>query len=273
MTPRTMVVKLGGNAIDGAGLTAVAHDLAELAHQGERVVVVHGGGPQTSALQEQLGQTPRKIAGRRVTNEAALDAIKMMVGGKLNIDTCAALCAAGVKPVGLHGASALTIEAVRRPPAVLRGGPPEPVDLGLVGDVVAVNRELIALLQSGGFVPVIACLGADASGAVYNINADVVANQVAVLLGASALVLVSDTRGVLRDVADPQSRIARLTEDEAIAAIDGGAITAGMIPKIEEAFAAIRAGVGRVHIVGCIGEGDIAREMAQPGSVGTVLLR
>ncbi len=268
----TIVVKLGGNAIDGAGVAALARDLAELARAGERLVLVHGGGPQTSALQEKLGQKPVKIAGRRVTDQDALDAIKMMVGGELNIDACAALCAAGAKPVGLHGASALTVEAVRRPPAVLRGGPPEPVDLGLVGDVVAVNRELLALLHGGGYVPVVACIGAGRDGAVYNINADVVANQLAALLGAGALVLVSDTRGVMRDLADPASRIPRLSEAEAMAAIDSGAITAGMIPKIEEAFAAIRAGVGRVHVVGLLGPGDIARELADPGSTGTVLV-
>lgn len=268
-----IVVKLGGNAIEGPGLQAVARDLATLAGSGERVVVVHGGGPQTSALQEKLGQTPVKIAGRRVTDEAALDALKMAVGGKLNIDTCAALLAAGAKPVGLHGASSLVVEAVRRPPAVLRGGPPEPVDLGLVGDVVGVNRELVALLHGAGHVPVIACIGAARDGSVYNINADVVANQLAIELTASALVLVSDTPGLLRDVRDPSSRIRRIGEAEALGLIDAGVITAGMIPKVEEAFAAVRGGVGRVHIVGCVGAGDLARELGEPGSVGTALSR
>ncbi|MBM4360019.1 MAG: acetylglutamate kinase, partial [Deltaproteobacteria bacterium] len=108
---------------------------------------------------------------------------------------------------------------------------------------------------------------------IFNINADVVANQVALALRAEALVLVSDTPGLLRDVKDPSSRIARIDEAEAMRGIDDGTITAGMIPKIEEAFAAVRAGVGRVHIVGCIGEGDLARELANPGSVGTALSR
>jgi acetylglutamate kinase len=269
----TLLVKLGGNAIDGDGLRAVARDLAELARGGEQIVVVHGGGPQTSALQHKLGQTPRKVAGRRITDEAALDAIKMVVAGKLNIDTCAALNAQGARPIGLHGASGLAVEARRRPAMAMRGGPAEPVDLGLVGDVVAVNRSLIEALCALGYLPVIACVGASRDGAVYNINADVVANRVAVELGAKALVLVSDTRGVLRDVRDAQSRIARLSERDALRAIDEGIISEGMIPKIEEAFAAIKAGVGRVHIVGCLGQGDLARELADPGSVGTVLVR
>lgn len=267
-----IVVKLGGNAIEGPGLSAVARDLAKLAAEGAGVVVVHGGGPQTSALQAQLGQVPVKIAGRRVTDEAALDALKMVVGGKLNIDTCAALLAAGARPLGLHGASSLVIEATRRPPAVLRGGPAEPVDLGLVGDVTRVDVALLEHLVALGHVPVLACIGAGRDGAVYNINADVVANQVAIALGAEALVLVSDTRGLLADVKDPTSRLARITEAEAMRGIDEGVISAGMIPKVEEAFAAVRAGVGRVHIVGLVGEGDLARELAAPGSVGTVLL-
>jgi acetylglutamate kinase len=268
-----IVIKLGGNAIEGPGLQAVARDVASLASRGERVVVVHGGGPQTSALQKKLGQVPRQIAGRRVTDEAALDALKMAVGGKLNIDTCAALLAAGAHPVGLHGASSLVVEAARRPPAVLRGGPPEPVDLGLVGDVIGVNRQLLSRLLDAGHVPVLACIGAARDGSVFNINADVVANQLAIELTAEALVLVSDTPGLLRDVKDPASRIARIDEGAAMAMIDEGIITAGMIPKVEEAFAAVRAGVGRVHIVGCIGEGDLARELASPGSVGTALSR
>ncbi len=270
--PARALVKLGGNAVAGPGLAAIAHDIAALAKRGTELVVVHGGGPQTSALQERLGQTPRQIAGRRVTDEAALDVLKMVVGGKLNIDTCAALVRAGARPIGLSGASSLVLEATRRPPAILRGGPPEPVDLGLVGDVVNVDVALLALLMRSGHVPVLACIGADAAGQCFNINADTVANRVAERLAVDALVLVSDIAGVLRDVSDPASRIARLTEAEAHAAIDTGAVTKGMIPKLEEAFSAIRAGVGRVHIVGSLREGELARELASPGSLGTALV-
>lgn len=270
--PARALVKLGGNAITGPGLAAVAHDIAALVKGGTEVVVVHGGGPQTSALQEQLGQTPRQIAGRRVTDEAALDVLKMVVGGKLNIDTCAALVRAGARPIGLSGASSLVLEAKRRPPALLRGGPPDAVDLGLVGDVIHVDVTLLRLLMGNGHVPVLACIGADADGQCFNINADTVANRVAEQLAVDALVLVSDIPGVLRDVSDPTSRIARLTEAEAQAAIDGGAVTRGMIPKLEEAFSAIRCGVGRVHIVGSLREGDLARELAAPGSLGTAVV-
>jgi acetylglutamate kinase len=266
-----IVVKLGGNAIEGAGAAAICGDVAALA-QAEGVVIVHGGGPQATALQAKLGLETKQVAGRRITDEATLDVMKMVVAGKLNVDLCAALVAAGPRPVGLHGASACAIEARRRPPSIIRGGPAEPVDLGLVGDVVAVNHDLLGLLLGAGYVPVLACLGASADGSVLNINADVVANRVAAELRAEALVLVSDITGVLRDRADPGSRIPLIHASEAGGLIDAGVVTDGMIPKIEEAFAAITAGVRRVHIVGALGPGDLAREMAAPGSVGTALL-
>lgn len=268
-----VVVKLGGEVIGSPSMLApIARDLAALSNGGTPVVIVHGGGPQASRLQERLGQTTRQVAGRRITDADTLDVMKMVVAGKLNVDLCAALLAAGARPVGLHGASARVIEAEKRPPRVYAGAGPDPVDLGLVGDVTAINRELLALLAAQGFVPVLASLGANARGDVYNINADAVASRVAVGLGAAGLFLVSDVPGVLRDLGDPGSRIARLTVAEGRALIASGAVTKGMIPKLEESFAALEAGVARIHIVGRLGGGDLAREVASPGSVGTVLV-
>jgi acetylglutamate kinase len=134
-----------------------------------------------------------------------------------------------------------------------------------------VNRALIELLAQGGYVPVLACLGSDERGVVLNINADVVANRVAIALDAKALVLVSDVPGVLRDLADPSSRIARLSVAEGRKAIAEGVVTRGMIPKLEESFAAIAEGVRAVHIVGRLERGALVREVGEAGSVGTVL--
>jgi acetylglutamate kinase len=266
----TVVIKLGGNAV-GSGAAAVAADVATLAKAGERLVIVHGGGPQTTALQKALGQTPRKVAGRRVTDEATLDAIKMVVGGKINIDLCAALLAAGAEPIGLHGASSCALESFRRPPTRYHGHD-EPVDLGLVGDVTGVNLDLIERLTSAGHVPVMACIGANRRGEVFNINADVVAGKVAVALEADALVMVSDIRAVLRDVSDPDSRIGTVTKAEGQALIAEGVVTEGMIPKIEEAFATIEAGVSRVLIAGQLEAGELKQALDEPGSVGTTLV-
>jgi acetylglutamate kinase len=266
-----VVIKLGGEVVGSPAIAAIAADVAEMQARGERIVIVHGGGAQATAMQKRLGQAPNIVAGRRVTDSDALEVIKMVVAGKMNVDACSALLAAGAKPVGLHGASALAVQATRRPPRVVAGGGPEPIDFGLVGHVTGVNRALIELLSSAGYVPVLACLGSDERGVVLNINADVVANRVAIALDAKALVLVSDVTGVLRDVADPGSRIDRLSVVEGRRAIADGVVTGGMIPKLEESFAAIAEGVRAVHIVGRLERGALAREVAHPGSVGTVL--
>jgi acetylglutamate kinase len=270
--PELFVVKLGGEVISGPECAIVAADLAAMLNAGAKVVVVHGGGPQATKLQEQLGQKPVQIAGRRVTDEATLDVLKMVIAGKLNVDLCSALLAAGALPIGLHGASACTIEAEKRPPRVYSGAGPDPVDLGLVGDVTTVRHDLIDLLLGRGYTPVIACLGASKSGQVFNINADIVANRVAAELRADGLMLVSDVPGVLRDVNDRTSRIRSLTMKEGRALISEGAVTKGMIVKLEESFTALVAGVRRIHIVGRLAPGDLAREARTPGSVGTVLM-
>lgn len=267
-----LVLKLGGEVVAGPYLDAIAADVVELAKSGTPVVIVHGGGPQATDLQKRLGQTPNIVAGRRITDDATLEVMKMVVAGKVNVDLCAAIVAKGGKPVGLHGASARVVEATKRPAKIVAGGGPDPIDFGHVGDVIGVNEELVTLLLSSGYVPVIACLGADAEGHVFNINADTVANRLAVALDARALVLVTDVPGVLRDIGDVSSRIARLTRKDATDAIESGVITKGMIPKVEESFAAIAEGVRAVHIVGKLARGDLAREARDPGSVGTVLV-
>jgi acetylglutamate kinase len=267
-----VVIKLGGEVVQGPHMAAIAADVAEMRAAGTPVVLVHGGGPQATDLQKRLGQTPKIVGGRRITDEETLEVIKMTVAGKVNVDLCAALLAGGAKPVGLHGASACAVLATRRPPTVVSGGGPEPVDFGFVGDVIGINDALIGLLVNDGFVPVLACLGADEKGGVYNINADAVANQVAIRLDARALVLVTDVPGVMRDINDPSSRIRRLTLAEGKRAIEEGVVTKGMIPKLEESFAAIAQGVRAVHIVGRLSRGDLTRAVTAPGEVGTVLV-
>lgn len=270
--PASVVVKLGGEVVAGPHASALAGDVAALSKSGVRVVVVHGGGPQATDLQRRLGQTPKVVGGRRVTDAETLEVMKMTVAGKVNVDLCAAIVAAGGRPIGLHGASSLVIRAKKRPPRVVSGGGPDPIDFGFVGDVVSIDGALIDLLVRAGHVPVLACLGADEHGAVYNINADIVANQVAIALGAS-LFLVTDVPAVLRDVNDPTSRIARMTIEDGKKAIADGVVTKGMIPKLEESFVALEQGVKAVHVVGRLGAGELARAVNEPGSVGTMLVR
>jgi len=267
-----IVIKLGGEIVGSPVGAAIAADIATLAAAGEQVVVVHGGGPQATALQKSLGLEPQIVGGRRITDAATLDVMKMAVAGKVNVDLCGQLMAAGARPVGLHGASSGVVRGVKRPPRVVSGGGPDPIDFGLVGDITGFRRELIDLLTFAGFVPVLACLAADDTGQVLNVNADIVANQLASALGAAHLVLVTSTPGVLRDVKDPSSRLRVLTVAQARAAIADGTVTGGMIPKLEESIAALADGrVGAIHIVGNVGVGDLAREIATPGAIGTAL--
>lgn len=266
-------IKVGGDILRRAMLPALCGDIAKLTSRGERVLMVHGGGPQVTALQETLGQTPKVVGGRRITDADALEVIKMAVAGQLNVDLCSALLAAGAKPVGLHGASSQAVLAHKRPPRVVSGGGDAPVDFGFVGDVLSVNKDLLERLFEGGYVPVLACVGADESGQVYNINADVVANQAAKHMAADRLVLVTSAPGVVRDLRDLSTRIPTLTIAQARAAIADGTVQGGMIPKLEESIQVLEEGsVKAIHIVGDLAAGDLAREIATPGSVGTALL-
>lgn len=269
----TIVVKIGGEVVSSGEAALLAADLRVLVDGGARVAIVHGGGPQATALQKQLGIETKQVAGRRVTDAATLDVMKMVLAGKLNVDLCAALTAAGISAVGLHGASAQVVRATRRPPKVYAGAGDEPVDMGFVGDVTGFNLALLETLWTAGHVPVIACLGADDKGGVFNINADMVGNQLAAALKAERLFLVTSAPGVLKDINDPASRLPKLTQSEARAAIADGTVTGGMIPKLEEAMAVIDQGVGAIHILGKLGPGDLVRAVREPGSVGTTLLR
>lgn len=267
-----MVIKIGGEVISSGEAALLAADIKILVDGGARIAVVHGGGPQATALQKQLGLETVQVAGRRVTDAATLDVMKMVLAGKLNVDLCATLNAAGVAALGLHGASGLVVQARRRPPKKYAGAGDDPVDMGFVGDVHGFNIPLLETLWTAGYVPVIACLGADPAGGVYNINADMVGNQLAASLRAERLFLVTSAPGVLEDINDPSSRLPRLTCAEARAAIADGTVTGGMIPKLEEAMAVVDQGVGAIHILGKLGPGDLVRAVREPGSVGTTLV-
>jgi acetylglutamate kinase len=269
---KTIVLKLGGEIVHSPDLDVLARDLRTLVDGWNRVAIVHGGGPQATALQKRLGLETRMVAGRRYTDPETLEVMKYVVAGQLNVDLSARLLANGVMPVGLHGASGHMVQAVKRPPRVMQGAGPVPVDLGLVGDVVGFNLPLLGDLFERRYVPVIACLGCDRAGQPLNINGDTVASQLAGALRADALVLVTSTPGVLREVSDPASRIPRITRPEFERMVADGTISGGMIPKLEESFAVLAGGARSVVIVGRLAEGELVRAVLEPGSVGTVLV-
>ena len=267
-----VVIKLGGDVLEGAPRATVAADIQSHCQSkgpafNSATFVVHGGGAQATALGNQLGLVARTIDGRRITDAAMLDVMKMAVAGRVNVDLVSALRAAGCPAFGLSGSSGV-VRAHRRPPRLMPGAGLEPIDFGWVGDIDGFDLPVLHALVAAGRVPVLACLGADDCGQVLNINADTVASQLAAALHARALVAVTAVGGVRRDKNDPSTRIPRLTMAEAKAAIADGTVQGGMIPKLEEAFAPLAAGVAAVHIVA---PGEIAQALAAPGSVGTCL--
>jgi acetylglutamate kinase len=271
---RWFVVKVGGELAQHRAQLAASVGAAVRAFldAGVRVAVVHGAGPQASELSGRLGLQPQMVGGRRMTDAATLEVMKMTLAGQVSVDVASAFRLAGVPALCTSGVSAGLLEATRRPPRPITGAGPEPVDMGLVGDVVAVRTEIFEGLAAAGLVPVLASLAADASGNVFNINADTVAARLAAELHAAKLFLVSNVPGVLRDKDAPSTRMPRLSRADAAAAIASGIIVGGMIVKVEESLAMLEHGIDAIHIVGVDPPEALLEEARSPGSRGTVLV-
>jgi len=234
-----IVVKFGGNAMVDDQLAAqFAEDVVLMHSVGIRPVVVHGGGPQIGALMDRLGIQSEFRDGLRVTDAETLDVARMVLVGKVNRDIVSNINRHGSLAVGLSGEDAGLIRAAARNP-----------ELGFVGDVESVNPAIIERLLAEDLIPVVSTIGADLSGQAYNINADTVAAAVAGALGAERILYLTDVEGLLADVGDPSSRISRIDLSGLAALIDNGAISGGMIPKVQACVDAVEAGVGSAHMV------------------------
>jgi len=269
------VVKVGGElAADKAAFARSVGAAVKAWHDaGVKVVVVHGAGPQATELTKKLGHEAKMVGGRRVTDETTLEIMKMTLGGQVSVDVAAAFRLAGVPALCTTGVSAGLVKAAKRPAKVITGAGPDPIDLGLVGDVTGVDVAAFERLHAAGFVPVIGSLSGDDKGGVFNINADTVATRVAAALKAEKLFLVSNVPGVLRDRNDKSTRIPTLTAAEAKKQIADGVIQGGMIPKVEESLAMLEQGIGAIHIVGIDPPDCLAEEAKKAGSRGTAFLR
>ena len=246
------VVKLGGEVLkDGHALDGVAAQISLLHSLGIRMVVVHGGGPQATALSRRLGVEPRIVAGRRVTDDEALEVAKMVYAGTLNVAVLAALRSHQLQAVGLSGVDAELITARKRPPVrvVDDGGVTATVDYGHVGDIESVDPLVLTTLMEGRFVPVVASLAGDDSGNVFNVNADTVAESLAIALRAQKLVYLTSVPGVLRDPKDPASLVTFADPDDLAELMASGALSGGMRPKVESCIRAATGGVERTHII------------------------
>jgi len=239
---KVVVVKYGGNALAGASeadaLALFAEDIVLMRLVGLKPVVVHGGGPQISALMTRLGKTTEFRDGLRVTDAETVDIARMVLSGQVNPQIVAAINVHGRFAVGVSGEDATLITASAKDP-----------ELGFVGDVEKINPGILQRLLDDEFVPVVATIGVDASGQAYNINADTVAGAIAEALGAEKLVYLTDIEGLRRIVTDAESLIRQTTPDELDQLMNDGTIAGGMIPKVESCVHAVRNGVKRAHIL------------------------
>ncbi|MFN8653608.1 MAG: acetylglutamate kinase [Gemmatimonadales bacterium] len=269
------VVKLGGEVLaDTEALDRVAAQLGLLSSLSIRVVVVHGGGPQASELSRRLGVEPVMVAGRRVTDDTALDVAKMVYAGSLNTNLLAALRAHEVQAVGLSGVDGDLLTAKRRPPVkvVDDAGVTRTVDYGHVGDVERVDPRVLTTLLEARFVPVVASLAGDGDGNVYNVNADTVAESIAVAVQAQKLLFLTGAPGVLRDRNDPSTLVTFADPDDLAALMAGGAIAGGMRPKVEACIRAATGGVERTHIIDGRLADSILLEVFTGSGCGTMIV-
>jgi len=274
---KVFVIKIGGDIADEEPtLLPFCEEIALLVQVGIRTVVVHGGGKQATELSEKLGIEPRIINGRRVTDDRTLDVVKMTFAGLINTEILGALRKFGIAAVGLSGVDGNIVHASRRPPKRLLNeetGKSEVVDFGHVGDIDRVDDRLLKVLLDADYVPVVASLGADDEGHVYNINADTVASSIARALGAEKLILASDVEGIYKGDEGSREMIQRATVDEVKGLIKSGVIRGGMVPKAQSAIEALGKGVGSVHIINGMRASSLLTEVFTDNGCGTMVYR
>jgi acetylglutamate kinase len=264
---QVVVVKYGGNAmIDEKLKQAFARDMVFLRLAGIRPVVVHGGGPQISAMLKRLGLPGEFRGGLRVTTPETIDVVRMVLVGQVGRELVGLINQHGPYAVGLSGEDAGLFTAEKR--TALVGG--EAVDIGLVGDVVKVEPSAVLDIVAAGRIPVVAGVAPDVDGQVYNINADSAAAALAAALGAAKLVVLTDVEGLYANYPDPESLISELTADQLEPMLP--ALESGMAPKMEACLRAVRGGVGRAHVIDGRLPHSVLLEVFTSEGVGTMVI-
>jgi acetylglutamate kinase len=265
-TGQTVVIKCGGATMADAELrTAFAQDLVFLRYAGLRPVVVHGGGPQVTAQLNRLGVQSTFTAGLRVTTPETIDVVRMVLSGQVNKEIVNQVNRHGPFAVGLSGEDANLFTAIRK--AAWVDG--EPVDIGLVGEIIATDPSVVTALLDNGRIPVISSLAAGELGNTYNVNADTAAAALAVALGAAKLVVLTDVPGLYRDWPASAEVISHLTDNELEKLLP--ALASGMIPKMEACLAAVRGGVPRAHVLDGRQPHSILLEIFTDSGIGTMV--
>lgn len=261
---KTIVIKYGGSALtDPVVKDTIINDIALMKLVGMKPVIVHGGGPEISSMLNKLEIESEFVDGLRVTSDAAIDVVEMVLSGKVNKSIVSDIETKGVKSIGISGKDGGTIVARKLANAT--------TDYGHVGEVAEVDTSLLTSLINSDFIPVIAPIGQDARGNTYNINADYVAMDIAAALHAEKLFFLTDVPGVLMDVNDPSSIVNFLALDEIDPLIEDGTIAGGMIPKIECCRQVVKRGVKNVHIIDGKVENCLLLEIFTPDGIGTMV--
>ena len=266
---KTIVIKYGGHAMKDEDLKKdFANDITLLKYIGVNPVVVHGGGPQINKVLDSMGITSKFIRGMRYTDDATMDVVEMVLGGKVNSDIVAGINRQGGKAVGLTGKDGMLITAHKMTiyHQEDENKPPEIIDPGMVGEVSNINPDIIHTLIEKGFIPIIAPVGVGENGETYNINADLVASKIASALGAERLMLVTDVDGVL-DI--DNKLISSVNTKDIEDMIRKGEIKGGMIPKVECALDALNSGVKKSHIINGKLSHTVLLEMFTNSGIGT----
>ena len=268
---KTIVIKYGGNAmVDEALKQSFARDVVLMKLVGMNPVIVHGGGPQIGKLLERIGKKSEFVQGMRVTDRETMDVVEMVLGGLVNKEIVSLINKNGGKAIGLTGKDGGLIRArkllMKSIPA--EGLPSEIIDIGHVGEVESIDPQVVALLDTQNFIPVIAPIGVGPDGEAYNINADVVAGKLAITLRAEKLMLLTNTVGVL----DKQGQLLTgLTTAKVNALIADGTIHGGMLPKVNYALDAVNSGVKSAHIIDGRVEHAVLLEVFTDQGVGTLI--
>ena len=273
LSGKTVVIKYGGNAMldDGVKRT-VAADVAALTSAGMHPILVHGGGPAISEHMERLSLRPRFIDGHRVTSPEVLEVVEMVLSGKVNREIVALLNAQGVRAIGISGKDGRLAVARKHYRSVDRDGTRRRLDLGRVGELVSVDTSVIRDLLAGGFVPVVSPIATGEDLLDYNINADAFAGHLALALGAHRLIYLTDVDGLMGEPGRSETLIPKLDCAGARRCLEG-AVSGGMIPKVESAVKAVEGGVGRAHIINGTAPHSILGVFSDGAPCGTMIIR
>ena len=244
---RTVVVKVGGSIMDDEqALSNILTDIVFMNYVGMQPVLVHGGGKAINDAMEKAGLTPQMVQGRRYTDDRTLAIAEHVLCNQINKFIVNFIQSQGCEAMGLHSLSSVVLFAEK---TYLQGPDGRRIDLGLVGEVKTVNARLLQLLVQADSIPCIATIARDEAGGKLNVNADTAAGAVAASMKADKLVVVSDTHGIRTNPDDPDSRVSHLTADQIQAMVTSGAISKGMLPKVEACLHALRGGVTKAHII------------------------